>query len=76
MKISVYIDNGNVFEYEVETERAAREHADAIIKTGYRSVTEDEPDVLTWYPPHRILKVKVALGAPSTTAYFDKARAT
>ena len=75
-KISVYIDTGNVLEYEVGTEAAAREHADAIIKTGYRSVNADSPLVLTWWPPHRIAKVKIALDEPSETAYTDRVRAT
>lgn len=75
-KISIYIDNGNVYEYDVATEAAAREHADAIIKTGYRSVQTDELTTLTWWPPHRINKVKVALGEPSATAYTDTPRAT
>ena len=76
MKISVYIDTGNVFEYEVASEATAREHADAIIKTGYRSVQTDDPTTLTWWPPHRIAKVKVSLDAPSETAYTDSVRAT
>ena len=75
-KISVYLDTGNVLEYEVASEASAREHADAIIKTGYRSAQEAEPHILTWWPPHRISKVKIDLDAPSETAYFDKARAT
>lgn len=75
-KISVYIDNGNVLEYDVSTEASAREHADAIIKTGYRSVQADNPLILTWWPPHRIAKVKIELGEASATAYTDKVRAT
>jgi hypothetical protein len=75
-KLSVYIDTGNVFEYSVATEAAAREHADAIIKTGYRSAQADAPHVLTWWPPHRIAKVKIELDAPSNTVYFDTSRAT
>lgn len=75
-QISVYIDTGNVYEYSVATEAAAREHAAAIIKTGYRSVQSDELTVLTWWPPHRISKVKVALDEASATAYTDKVRAT
>jgi hypothetical protein len=75
-RISVYVDTGNVHEYDVPTEAAAREHADAIIKTGYRSAQTDDPLVLTWWPPHRISKVKIKLDAPSATAYTDKVRAT
>jgi hypothetical protein len=76
VKISVYIDTGNVYEYEVGNEATAREHADAIIKTGYRSVQTDALTTLTWWPPHRISKVKVALEGPSATAYTDTPRAT
>lgn len=75
-KISVYLDNGNVLEYDVGSEASSREHADAIIKTGYRSVQEDNPLILTWWPPHRIAKVKIALEGPSETSYTDKVRAT
>ena len=75
-KVSVYLDNGNVHFYTVDTEASAREHADAIIKTGYRSVQTDERTTLTWWPPHRIAKVKVALDGPSATAYTDETRAT
>lgn len=75
-KISIYIDTGNVLEYEVATEASAREHADAIIKTGYRSVQTDDPLTLTWWPPHRIAKVKIKLDEASATAYTDTVRAT
>jgi hypothetical protein len=75
-KISVYIDTGNVLEYEVGSEASAREHADAINKTGYRSVQTDDPLSLTWWPPHRIAKVKIKLDEPSATSYTDTARAT
>jgi hypothetical protein len=75
-KISVYVDTGNVYEYSVGSEAAAREHADAIIKTGYRSVQGDELTTITWWPPHRIAKVKIALDGPSATAYTDTPRAT
>jgi hypothetical protein len=42
VSINVYIDTGNVYHYEVDNEVKAREHADAIIKTGYRSVNTDK----------------------------------
>jgi hypothetical protein len=74
--IRVYIDNGNVYEYDVGTEAAAREHADTIIRTGYRSVQSDNPKALTWWPPHRIVKVRVALDEPSATSYTDRVSAT
>ena len=74
--ISVYIDNGNVYEYTVSNEKIAREHAAAIIATGYRSVSSDDKKTLTWYPPHRIVKVKASLPYDSTTGYTDTARST
>jgi len=73
-KVSVYLDTGVVAEYEVATAAKGREHAAAIIKTGYRS-TEEGSDDLEWYPPHRIDKVKVS-GAGESTAYKDRKRAT
>ena len=73
IKISVYIDTGNVWEYEVDSPASAREHADAIVKTGYRSQQESSGP-LTWWPPHRISKVKISDGGESN--YLDKQRAT
>lgn len=75
-KVQVYVDTGNVFEYEVTGEAKAREHAAAIIATGYRSVDKDNPTLLTWFPPHRIAKVVVQLEKVSTTKYFDKCIST
>jgi hypothetical protein len=72
-KISVYIDDGRVFEYEVVDESKGREHAAQIVKTGYRHTDTKSKD-LEWYPPHRILKVKVEGGGESV--YKDKTRAT
>ena len=74
--IQVYIDNGNVFQYEVEGEAKAREHMAAITETGYRSVHFKEGNVLTWYPAHRIVKVVCTLPYKSTTKYFDKVVST
>ena len=67
--ISVYLDDGTVFEYDCNAEQA-REHAFAIVKAGYRSVRNG---VLTHYPPHRILKVKAS---NQTTSYPDRIRGT
>jgi hypothetical protein len=69
--ISIYLDDGRVFQYEVPTPGKAREHISAIIATGYRSVQASEPEVLTHYPPHRISKVK-ATGMPIPTNYTDR----
>jgi hypothetical protein len=75
-KVQVYVDTGNVFQYDVESEAKAREHAAAIIATGYRSVSIEKENVLTWFPPHRIMKVVVLLEAASTTKYFDECVST
>ena len=74
--ISVYLDNGVVFDYEVGSMDQAREHASAIVTTGYRSVRETAPYTLTHYPPHRIVKVKIAAPTPIQTAHFDRVRGT
>lgn len=72
--ISVYVDYGAVYEYEVSSVAKAREHADAIIKKGFRCTVEGSDD-LVWIPPHRIDKI-VAPGAGETTKYKTKERAT
>lgn len=68
-EIQVYIDTGTVYSYTVH-KTSVREHTSAIVKDGYRSVSEG---VLTHWPPHRILKVK-ATGAD--TMYADTQRGT
>lgn len=73
-KISVYIDDGRVFEYECSDAMKAREHVSAIIKTGYRHTPADTED-LEWYPPSRIVKVK-STGSGESTGYKDSTRAT
>lgn len=74
--ISVYIDDGVVYDYEVESMHAAREHASAIVATGYRSVQAASPYTLTHYPPHRITKVKITAPTPIQSAYYDRVRGT
>jgi hypothetical protein len=74
MKISVYMDFGTVFSYEVSDIAKAREHVSAIVATGYRHTPTDSAD-LEWFPPSRILKVKIEGGGESS-AYHDTARAT
>jgi hypothetical protein len=74
--IHVYIDNGNVYSYQVDDETSAREHASAIISTGYRSVGKSSPMTMTWYPVHRISKVKLELDKASKTSYTDVSRGT
>ena len=56
VKVQVYLADGNILEYEVKNERAAREHAYYITQEGYRSVQDG---ILTWYPAHFIKKVKL-----------------
>jgi len=76
--VSVYIDNGVVFYYEVDTPESAREHSAAIVMGGYRHNPElldgDDP-LFEHYGPHRISKVKVT-GASVPTKYHDKSRGT
>jgi len=69
--VEVYLDDGRVFSYEVKSEEKVREHASAIIKTGYR---HNDGEIFEHYPPHRILKVKC--DAKISTKYLDKARGT
>jgi len=64
LKLLIYIDNGLVYSYEVTDQAKAREHAAAIIKTGYRH--NDGKGDFVHYPPHRIDKVKVTGGAIET----------
>ena len=73
-RVEIYMDCGIVHEYHVSDPMRGREHAAAIIKSGYRHTPEGSSDLI-WYPPHRIDKVKVIGGAESTQ-YRDKTRAT
>lgn len=61
-KLQVYLDDGRVFNYSVDNDGKAREHAHAIAMTGYRHTSGND---LEHYPPHRVLKVKI-LGKIST----------
>jgi hypothetical protein len=72
--VEVYLDDGRVFSYRVASPDKGREHASAIIKGGYRSTPRGSSD-LEWYPPHRIIKVKVK-GGGEGTAYQDTVRST
>ena len=74
--VEVYLDDGRVFAYPVSDPMKGREHAAAIIKTGYRStpMTGNDYNTLEWYPPHRIVKIKVIGGGESN--YKDSVRAT
>lgn len=72
--VSVYLDCGVVHEYDVADAMKGREHAAAILKSGYRHTPEGSDD-LEWYPPHRIEKVKVTRAGESSQ-YRDRTRAT
>jgi len=71
LTIKTYLDDGRVFEYEVDNHASAREHAAAIVKGGYR---HNDETVFEHYPPHRILKVKVEGEIP--TNYPDRVTGT
>lgn len=75
-QISVYLDDGQVFDYTVHSMAAAREHSSAIVVTGYRSVSAEDPNVLVHFPPHRIKKVKVVGSSSFSTQYHDRVRGT
>ena len=69
-KISVYIDDGRIFDYEVSSPEKVREHSSAIVTGGYR---HNDGEIFEHYPPHRILKVK-SMDIP--TNYPDITRGT
>jgi hypothetical protein len=68
--VSIYMDDGRIFFYEVPTEDKVREHAAAIVKDGYR---HNDGEVFEHYPPHRILKVK---SQNISTTYPDQVKGT
>ena len=72
--VSIYMDDGRVFDYNVRSPFKGREHASKIVRYGYRHTPKGSDD-LEWYPPYRIDKVKVSGGAESTQ-YRDVVRAT
>lgn len=53
--VKIYLDDGRIFKYEVESAEKVREHTSAIINVGYR---HNDGNIFEHYPPHRILKVK------------------
>jgi len=72
IRISVYIDTGVVYEYDVDGHASAREHLHAIVTAGYQHTANNK---LTWWPPHRIVKV-TATGKDISTSYPDEIRGT
>lgn len=69
--VSTYLDDGRVFEYDVESEFKVREHSASIVTRGYQHCEKD--GVFEHFPPHRILKVK---SSGISTNYPDKVRGT
>lgn len=53
--ITVYMNDGRCFNYEVEDSIKAREHAHRIINFGWRNVTTE--GIMEYYPTHMINKV-------------------
>ncbi len=68
--VSVYLDDGRVFEFDVGDAEALREFAAGIIREGYTRIANG---VFTYYPPHRIVKVE-GRGPNITTKYPDRVR--
>lgn len=75
VKVSVYLENGTVRFYYVKDVAQARDHASAIVRSGYRAVHKDVLNELTWWPPHKIEKVKIS-GALVQTNYTDEVEGT
>lgn len=71
--VSIYLDDGRVFQYQVSSPEKGREHAFAIIATGYRH--NDGKGEFEHYPPHRIMKVKIH-GGIVPTKYPDTCTGT
>lgn len=67
--IHVYMDDGRVYKYTVESADKAREHSDAIVRHGYRHNPKGG-QIFEAYGPHRVLKVKVT-GGKIPTRYPD-----
>lgn len=68
--VSVYLDDGRVYEYDVDDGIKGREHAAAIVAGGYRHVAGT---TMEHYPARRVLKVKVT---GVDTSYPDRVRGT
>lgn len=70
-KIQIYMQDGRVFEYIVDNEHKAREHAHRIVNYGWRNVEEG---TMCYYPVHQILKVKFDMPNKDKLAgkYFAK----
>ncbi len=73
IEVKVYLDDGRHFRYFVESQSKAREHMSAIIMTGYRHIELGNTKVMEWFPPRRILKVKMTTDEREgiSTSYYD-----
>lgn len=69
--LQTYLDDGRVCEYDHISSMKAREHAARIIDSGLR---HNDGEMVEWYPPHRISKVKWA--SDGTTNYISRLRET
>lgn len=69
-QIQVYLDDGRVYGYEVDSAEKVREHTQKIAIQGYRRY---DMETETWevYPAHRIDKIK-GIGGKMDVPYLDK----
>lgn len=58
VRISVYLVNGNVYNYDVDSSLIAQSHAADIISKGYKACN-NKSGILEYHPPHRIAKIKL-----------------
>lgn len=54
VKVSVYLQDGRVYNYYVSSSEKAREHAHQIVSKGWRNVVDGK---MEYYPSHQVLKV-------------------
>jgi hypothetical protein len=55
-ELTVYLDDGRTYSYDLPSQEKATEHASAIVSEGYRHTHDGG---FEQYGPHRIKKVKV-----------------
>lgn len=63
--ISVYLQDGRVYKYDVVNAVKAREHAHRIVNYGWRN---NEDGVECYYPVHQVLKVTWPMPEPDELA--------
>lgn len=54
IELNVYLEDGRVLKYCVANNDKAREHANAIVTTGWRNITDG---MMEYYPVHKVMKV-------------------